>query len=66
MSEVTRVGIVGAGAISQLAHLPVLSKMRGVDVVAIADNDRTKARALPFPGERGRRSRSGFGPTVYF
>jgi predicted dehydrogenase len=46
MSEATRVGIVGAGAISQLAHLPVLSKMRGVDVVAIADNDRAKARAL--------------------
>jgi predicted dehydrogenase len=46
MSDATRVGIVGAGAISQLAHLPVLSKMRGVDVVAIADNDRAKARAL--------------------
>lgn len=46
MSEATRVGIVGAGAIAQLAHLPVLSKMRGVDVVAIADNDRAKARAL--------------------
>ena len=46
MSVATRVGIVGAGAISQLAHLPVLSKMRGVDVVAIADNDRAKARAL--------------------
>ena len=46
MSDATRVGIVGAGAISQLAHLPVLSKMRGVDVVAIADNDRPKARAL--------------------
>jgi predicted dehydrogenase len=46
MSDATRVGIVGGGAIAQLAHLPVLSKMRGVDIVAIADNDRAKARAL--------------------
>ena len=46
MSETTRIGIVGAGAISQLAHLPVLSKMRGVEIIGIADNDRAKARAL--------------------
>ncbi len=46
MSETSRIGIVGAGAISQLAHLPVLSKMRGVEMVAICDNDRAKARAL--------------------
>jgi predicted dehydrogenase len=37
---------VGAGAIAQLAHLPVLSKMRGAQLVAICDNDRPKARAL--------------------
>jgi hypothetical protein len=29
-----------------LAHLPVLSKMRGAQLVAICDNDRPKARAL--------------------
>ena len=46
MSDATRIGIVGAGAIAQLAHLPVLSKMRGVELVSICDNDRTKARAL--------------------
>ena len=46
MSDALRIGIVGAGAISQLAHLPALEKMRGVDVVAICDNDRNKARAL--------------------
>ena len=39
-------GVVGAGAIAQLAHLPVLSKMRGVQLVALCDNDRPKARAL--------------------
>lgn len=41
-----RVGIVGAGAIAQLAHLPVLSKMRGVELAALCDNDFAKARAL--------------------
>src|SRR3954469_10709964 len=46
MSESTRIGVVGAGAIAQLAHLPVLAKMRGVQLVAICDNDRPKARAL--------------------
>src|SRR3954468_10085699 len=46
MTESTRVGVVGAGAIAQQAHLPVLSKMRGVTLVAVCDNDRPKARAL--------------------
>ena len=45
MSRV-RIGVIGAGAIAQTAHLPVLSKMRGVELVAICDNDRVKARAL--------------------
>jgi predicted dehydrogenase len=38
--------VVGAGAIAQLTHLPVLSKMRGVQLAALIDNDRAKARAL--------------------
>ena len=41
-----RIGVVGAGAISQLAHLPVLAKMRGAQLVALCDNDGPKARAL--------------------
>ncbi len=47
MSKVpVRFGVIGAGAISQLAHLPVLSKMRGAQLVALCDNDGAKARAL--------------------
>jgi len=46
MKDTVRIGVVGAGAISQLAHLPVLSKMRGAELVAVCDNDRPKARAL--------------------
>src|SRR5213080_3339314 len=46
MTDAIRIGVVGAGAIAQLAHLPVLSKMRGAQLAAIFDNDRPKARAL--------------------
>src|SRR5437660_10536200 len=46
MTDTIRIGVVGAGAIAQTAHLPVLSKMRGAQLVAICDNDRPKARAL--------------------
>jgi predicted dehydrogenase len=46
MTDPVRIGVVGAGAIAQLAHLPVLAKMRGAKLVGICDNDRPKARAL--------------------
>ncbi len=42
----TRIALLGVGAIAQLAHLPVLAKMRGVEVVALCDSDGPKARAL--------------------
>lgn len=41
-----KVALVGTGAISQLAHLPLLSKARGASLVAICDNDGPKARSL--------------------
>jgi len=41
-----RVAVVGAGAIAQVAHLPVLRKLPGVEVAAICDNDLGKAQAL--------------------
>jgi predicted dehydrogenase len=46
MTDPVRIGVVGAGAIAQLTHLPVLSKMRAAKLVAICDNDRPKARSL--------------------
>src|SRR5260221_3970502 len=45
-SERLRVGIVGGGAITQVAHLPVLRKIRNIEVQAICDTDLPKARAL--------------------
>src|SRR3712207_3801664 len=41
-----RLAVVGTGAIAQVAHIPVLSKMRGAELVALCDNDAAKARAL--------------------
>ena len=46
MKPDVRIAVVGAGAIAQVAHLPVLAKMRGAKLVALCDNDRAKARAL--------------------
>jgi predicted dehydrogenase len=46
MSEKLRLGIVGAGAITQVGHLPALKRVKGIEVVGICDNDLVKARAL--------------------
>jgi predicted dehydrogenase len=41
-----RLALVGTGAIAQVAHLPILSRMRGVSLAGLYDTDRAKARAL--------------------
>lgn len=46
MSAPVRVAVVGAGAIAQVAHLPVLRRLPGVEVAAICDSDLGKAQAL--------------------
>ncbi len=46
MTTPLRFGVVGAGAIAQVAHLPVLSHMKGASLVSLCDNDGPKARAL--------------------
>ena len=46
MPDGVKIGMVGAGAIAQLAHLPALGKMRGAELVALCDNDGPKASAL--------------------
>lgn len=45
-AERLRVGIVGGGAITQVAHLPILKKLKSIEVAAICDIDLPKARAL--------------------
>jgi predicted dehydrogenase len=46
MAEPLRVAVIGAGAITQVAHLPVLRKLKGVEIVGLCDSDLPKARAL--------------------
>lgn len=46
MNDPIRVGVIGAGGIAQVAHLPVLRRLPGVAVAAICDNDYGKAQAL--------------------
>lgn len=41
-----RVALLGAGSIAQVMHLPILTRMRGVEVVAIADRDAHTARTI--------------------
>ncbi|HMA45270.1 MAG TPA: Gfo/Idh/MocA family oxidoreductase, partial [Gemmatimonadales bacterium] len=46
MNEPIRVAVVGAGSVAQIAHLPVLRRIPGVEIAAICDNDLSKAQAL--------------------
>lgn len=46
MTDPIRIGVIGAGAITQVAHLPALRKLKGVEVRAICDADSAKAQAL--------------------
>lgn len=46
MTDVTRVAVVGAGAVAQLAHIPLCIDRRDVEVVALADADEARARTL--------------------
>jgi predicted dehydrogenase len=41
-----RIALLGAGSIAQVVHLPILARMRGVEVVAIADRDAHTARTI--------------------
>lgn len=41
-----RIGVIGLGAIAQVIHLPILSKLKEVELVALCDVDKSKARYL--------------------
>ncbi|MBK6765822.1 MAG: Gfo/Idh/MocA family oxidoreductase [bacterium] len=46
MAEKLRIGIIGAGGVSQLVHIPLIKKSNQAELVAIADTDYAKAAAL--------------------
>lgn len=41
-----RVAVLGTGKIAQVVHLPILHRMRGVELAAVVDADRDKARTI--------------------
>lgn len=44
--ERVRIGLVGTGAVAQVAHLPAYRHLRNAELIAICDSDATKLRAL--------------------
>ena len=44
--EKIRLGIVGLGWVSQVFHLPVLTKFEDVEIVAVCDKDRSRAKMI--------------------
>ena len=42
--EKARIGIVGLGSVAQAFHLPILSRLPDVEIVAVCDQDRAKAQ----------------------
>lgn len=46
MSDTIRIGVIGAGAIAQVAHLPVLKRCEDIEIVGLCDTDVPKAQAL--------------------
>lgn len=46
MADKLRIGIIGAGGISQLIHVPILKKHPDAEIVAIADLEVAKAAAI--------------------
>lgn len=41
-----RLGVIGAGSVAQVSHLPVLKKRRDLEVVAVCDDDGERARLV--------------------
>ena len=46
MERPVRIGLLGAGAVAQTAHLPAYRRLRNAELVAICDNEQGKLRAL--------------------
>src|SRR5262249_29836368 len=45
-AKVLRIGIVGCGAVTELAHLPVCAKTSGIKVTALVDPNVQRAQQL--------------------
>jgi predicted dehydrogenase len=44
--EKTKIAVIGLGGIAQLAHLPILTKLPNVQLVAVSDTNKTRLKAV--------------------
>jgi len=44
--KTVRIGIIGAGAIAQVEHIPALKKLKDVEILALCDRDEEKAQRV--------------------
>jgi predicted dehydrogenase len=44
--EKIKLGIIGLGGIAQIIHLPILSKMNGVEIAAVSESDSQKCKKI--------------------
>ena len=44
--DLTRLGLIGVGAIAQVNHLPALARMKDVEIYAVCDDDPEKSRVV--------------------
>ncbi|MFA7421140.1 MAG: Gfo/Idh/MocA family oxidoreductase [Melioribacteraceae bacterium] len=44
--EKTKIAVIGLGGIAQLAHLPILTKLPNVQLVAVSDTNKTRLKAI--------------------
>ncbi len=46
MKENTKIAIIGLGGVAQLVHLPILSKINSVDIVAVSEINKTRLKTV--------------------
>mgnify|MGYP002265839601 CR=1 FL=1 len=46
MKENTKIAVIGLGGVAQLVHLPILSKINSVDIVAVSELNKTRLRTV--------------------
>ncbi|MFZ1288806.1 MAG: Gfo/Idh/MocA family oxidoreductase [Melioribacteraceae bacterium] len=46
MNQKTKIAVIGLGTVGQLVHLPILSKLNSVDLVAVSDINKTRLNSI--------------------
>jgi predicted dehydrogenase len=46
LKENTKIAIIGLGGVAQLVHLPILSKINSVDIVAVSEINKTRLKTV--------------------